>query len=61
MSPVIKVYVYIALPVLITDKPVNAFNLKWISNSKRKPLLKVSASLFKYLNQQTSVRATQWN
>lgn len=59
MSPVIKVYVFIPLPILITDKPVKEVPLKWITNLKRNHQPKLSVSLLKYLNQQASVR-TAW-
>jgi hypothetical protein len=54
MSPVIKLYIYIPIPVVITDKPSSfknskGVNFKWVSASKDPSRL--SVSLYRWLRQ----------
>lgn len=61
MSPVIKIYVYIPIPVLITDKPIKGVNLEWHPNPKQSTPSKLSASLFQHLSRRAFVRSAWWN
>lgn len=55
MSPVIKRYLFIPLPVLISDPFSKTIGLRWISGVN--PQSKLSASFLNCLKQQTPVHS----
>ena len=59
MSPVIKVYIYIPIPVLITEKPIKGVNFKWVATSKDPSML--SVSLYHWLRKPAGVLTARWN
>lgn len=59
MSPVIKLYIYIPIPVVITDRPIKGVNFKWVSTSKDPSRL--SVSLYRWLRQRAFAPTAKLN
>lgn len=58
---VIKIYIYIPVPVLITDKPIKGVNLEWHTRPQKPIPSRLSASLYQYLSQRDFARSARSN
>jgi hypothetical protein len=58
---VIKVYIYIPIPVLITETPIKGVNMQWVSKSKRSDPSKLSASLYHWLKRPAGALTAKLN
>jgi hypothetical protein len=59
MSPVIKAYIYIPIPILIIENPVKGVNFKWVATSKDPSRL--SVSLYHWLRKPAGVPTAKLN
>lgn len=61
MSPVIKIYIYIPIPVLITETPIKGVNMQWVSKPRDSNPSKLSASLHHWLKCPAGARTAKLN